>query len=151
MCQNINMVVMKGEQWYHNNPSELLEGLYLCAARAINSKVMKDLGITCVINATLELPTFAYQNQDCMQIAVEDRVGAKLYVYFDMVADKMHNVLNKSGGRVMIYCRAGMSRSATLCIYYFMKHHSMTFDEAFQFVKQRRYCSCLIFGICIVI
>ena len=132
------MVVMKGEQWHHNNPTELLEGLYLCAARAINSKVMKDLGITCVINATLELPTFAYQNQDCMQIAVEDRVGAKLYVYFDMVADKMHNVLNKKG-IVMIYCRAGMSRSATLCIYYFMKHHSMTLDEAFQFVKQRRY------------
>lgn len=38
----------------------------------------------------------------------------------------------------MIYCRAGMSRSATLCIAYFMRHHNMTREEAFQYVKERR-------------
>ena len=66
---------MRGEQYHHNNPSELCDNLYLCAFRAISSKVMLDLGITCSINATVELPTFAYQKQDCMQIAVEDRVS----------------------------------------------------------------------------
>ena len=128
---------MRGEQYHHNNPSELCENLYLCAARAISSKVMLELGITCVINATLELPTFAYQKQECMQIAVEDKVGSKLHVYFDMVADKIHSVLAKKGV-VMIYCRAGMSRSATLCIAYFMRHHNMSMEEAFQYVKERR-------------
>ena len=38
----------------------------------------------------------------------------------------------------MVYCRAGMSRSASLCIAYFMRHHNMTMDEAFQFVKEKR-------------
>ena len=83
-------------------------------------------------------PTFAYQNQDCMQIAVEDRVASKLYVYFDMVADKIHSVLKNQTGKVMIYCRAGMSRSATLCIAYFVKHHSMSLQEAYDFVRERR-------------
>ena len=92
----------------------------------VNSKIHK-----------IELPTFAYQNQDCMQIAVEDRLSAPLYVYFDMVADKIHNVLN-TAGKVLIYCRAGMSRSATLCIAYFVKHHSMSLDEAYQFVREKR-------------
>ena len=132
---------MRGEQYHHNNPSLLCDNLYLCAARAINSKVMLELGITCVINATLEMPTFAYQKQECMQIAVEDRVCAKLYVYFDMVADKIHSVLTK-GGVVMIYCRAGMSRSATLCIAYFMKHHGMSREDAYQFVRERRPIIC---------
>ena len=86
---------MHGEQYHHNNPSELCDNLYLCAARAISSKVMLELGITCVINATLELPTFAYQKQECMQIAVEDKISAKLCVYFDMVADKIHSTLGK--------------------------------------------------------
>ena len=54
-----------------------------------------------------------------------------------MVADKIHSVLGK-GGTILIYCRAGMSRSATLCIAYFMRHHNMSMEEAFQFVKQRR-------------
>ena len=75
------MVMMRGEQYHHNNPSELCENLYLCAFRAISSKVMLDLGITCSINATVELPTFAYQKQDCMQIAVEDRVSDKDRVF----------------------------------------------------------------------
>ena len=110
------MVVMhRGEQYHHNNPSLLCDNFYLCAARAISSKVMLELGITCVINATLEMPTYAYQKQDCMQIAVEDKICAKLYVYFDMVADKIHSVLSNNGV-VLIYCRAGMSRSASLCI-----------------------------------
>ena len=79
----------------------------------------------------------ASQQHDAMQIAVEDRVASKLYVYFDLVADKIHSVHN-SGGKVMIYCRAGMSRSASLCIAYFMRHKGMNLEEAFEYVKTCR-------------
>ena len=68
------MVANYGEQFHHNNPSMLTDQLYLSAARALNSAVLKDLGITCVINATIEMPTVAYQKQECMQIAVEDTI-----------------------------------------------------------------------------
>ena len=70
----------KGEQYYHNNPSLLTDQLYLAAARVISGRLLLDLGITSIINATLELPTMAYQEQDALQIAVEDRVASKLYV-----------------------------------------------------------------------
>ncbi len=128
----------QGEQYHHNHPSPLTDQLYLAAARAISSRVLLDLGITCIINATLELPTMAYQKQDCLQIAVEDHVASKLYVYFDLVADKIHSVHESDGGKAMIYCRAGMSRSASLCIAYFIKHHHMSLEDAFAYVKQRR-------------
>ena len=82
--------MFRGEQYHTNNPSELMENFYLCAARAISSKVMLELKITCVINATLELPTFAYQKQECMQIAVEDKVN------FDMNLN-MNLLLNNTG------------------------------------------------------
>ena len=127
-----------GEQYHHNHPSLLTDQLYLSAARAISSRVLLDLGITCIINATLELPTLAYQEQDCLQVAVEDHVASKLYVYFDLVADKIKAVHDSDAGKAMIYCRAGMSRSASLCIAYFIKYHDMTLEDAFQYVKQRR-------------
>jgi hypothetical protein len=38
--------------------------LYLAAARAVTSNVLLDLGITSIVNATLELPTVAYQKQE---------------------------------------------------------------------------------------
>ena len=95
-------VSQMGEQYHHDNVSPLTDKLYLSAARAISARLLLDLGITCIINATLELPTMAYQMQDCLQIAVEDRVASKLYVYFDLVADKINNVHNLADGKVQI-------------------------------------------------
>ena len=125
------------ETFHRNNPSVLTDQLYLAAYCALSHQRLLEMGITCIINATLELPTMASQQHDAMQIAVEDRVASKLYVYFDLVADKIHSVHN-SGGKVMIYCRAGMSRSASLCIAYFMRHKGMNLEDAFQYVKQCR-------------
>lgn len=125
------------EEYHKTHASELTDHLYLAACRAVTSKCLKDLGITSIVNATLELPTVAYQKQDTIQIAVEDRVSAKLNIYFDLIADKIQQV-HLGGGKILIYCRAGQSRSATLCIAYFMKYHDMTYDQAFQFVRGRR-------------
>lgn len=132
------MVYFSNSETFHrNNPSILTDQLYLAAYCALSHARLHELGITCIINATLELPTMASQKHDAMQIAVEDRVASKLYVYFDLVADKIHSVHN-SGGKVMIYCRAGMSRSASLCIAYFMRHKGMNLEEAFEYVKNCR-------------
>ena len=127
----------QGEEFHRNNASALTEQLYLAACRAVTSKCLADLKITSIVNATIELPTVAYQKQDTIQIAVEDKVGAKLNIYFDLIADKINQV-HLAGGKILIYCRAGQSRSATLCIAYFMKYHDMTFDQAYQFVRTRR-------------
>jgi len=56
------------------------------------------------------------------------------------VADKIEDVRTDTSGRgkALVYCRAGMSRSATLCVAYFMKYHDMAMQEALQFVKTRR-------------
>ncbi len=71
------------------------------------------------------------------QIAVEDRIASSLYVYFDLVADKIHEI-HQNGGKILVYCRAGQSRSAALCMAYFIKYHKLSFDDAFQYVKARR-------------
>ena len=131
------MLRNQGEEFHRNNASALTEQLYLAACRAVTAKCLADLKITSIVNATIELPTVAYQKQDTIQIAVEDKVGAKLNIYFDLIADKINQV-HLAGGKILIYCRAGQSRSATLCIAYFMKYHDMTFEQAHQFVRTRR-------------
>ena len=125
------------EEYYKTHASQLTDNLFLAACRAVTSKCLLELGITNIVNATLELPTVAYQQQDTIQIAVEDRITAKLNIYFDLIADKIEEV-HHGGGKILVYCRAGQSRSATLCIAYFMKYHGMSYEQAFQFVKYRR-------------
>lgn len=46
--------------------------------------------------------------------------------------------VKQSGGRVLVHCQAGISRSATICLAYLMHTQRVRLNEAFDFVKQRR-------------
>ncbi|MBN3317498.1 DUS2 phosphatase, partial [Atractosteus spatula] len=48
------------------------------------------------------------------------------------------NSVKESGGRVLVHCQAGISRSATICLAYLIVSRRVRLDEAFAFVKQRR-------------
>lgn len=54
--------------------------------------------------------------------------------FFISRADSVKN----SGGRVLVHCQAGISRSATICLAYLIQSRRVRLDEAFDFVKQRR-------------
>lgn len=46
--------------------------------------------------------------------------------------------LLEAGETVYVHCKAGRGRSATIVICYLMKYHSLSFDEAYQFVYDFR-------------
>lgn len=48
--------------------------------------------------------------------------------------------IKEKGGRVFVHCHAGISRSATVCIAYIMKHQQKGLTQAYDFVKDRRPC-----------
>ena len=43
-----------------------------------------------------------------------------------------------SGGHVLVYCYAGISRSVTITLAYLMVHCEMRLDAAYKFVKQKK-------------
>lgn len=43
-----------------------------------------------------------------------------------------------SGGKVLVHCLAGISRSPTICIAYLMYSRHLSLDQAHDFIKQRR-------------
>ena len=57
--------------------------------------------------------------------------------YFDMVADRIRSV-KEQGGKTLVHCVAGVSRSASLCIIYLVKHEKMTLRQAYHYVKSAR-------------
>lgn len=44
--------------------------------------------------------------------------------------------------KVLIHCQAGRSRSVAIVLAYLIKHKSMTLNDAYMYVKDRRPCIC---------
>jgi protein-tyrosine phosphatase len=55
----------------------------------------------------------------------------------EKVADYINQKI-KNNKIILVHCMAGASRSASVVIYYLMKHNNMSFIEAHNFVKNKR-------------
>jgi protein-tyrosine phosphatase len=49
----------------------------------------------------------------------------------------MSEAMNKKQN-VLVFCRAGMSRSATITIYYLMKRYNISYFDGYRFLKSKR-------------
>ncbi len=54
--------------------------------------------------------------------------------WFSVIVDSVR----KEGGKVLIHCQAGVSRSATITIAYIMKHSMLAMVDAYKYVKSKR-------------
>lgn len=116
--------------------SEVLPSLYLCGAGVAIPCFLEKLAINCVINAAPELPDTPLPDNKPLyyQVPVLDKGDIDLKHYFDEVADLIEQV-RQSDGCTMVHCVAGVSRSASLCLAYLIKHTGMTLREAFAHVR----------------
>lgn len=58
---------------------------------------------------------------------------------YNQVLHPFPDSVKESGGRVLVHCQAGISRSATICLAYLIHAHRVRLNEAFEFVKRRRH------------
>jgi atypical dual specificity phosphatase len=92
-------------------------------------------GITHVINVTQEPAN--YNCGHILNIPIGDRQDVPINEYFDLAHEFIQNALD-SDGTVLVHCYAGISRSATILISYFMKTRNMNSADAFEYVRARR-------------
>ncbi|XP_036454934.1 dual specificity protein phosphatase 18 [Colossoma macropomum] len=117
---------------------QITDYLYIGNAKAAkDSSVITRLNINCIINATLDDSKPCLPSVDYVWVPVADSPETQLEEHFDTVADKIDKV-RMQHGRVVVHCCAGVSRSATLCLAFLMKHCSMSLVEAHGLVKSRR-------------
>ncbi|KAJ4922259.1 hypothetical protein JOQ06_019513 [Pogonophryne albipinna] len=79
---------------------------------------------------------------ECMEITymgieAHDSCGFDMSVNFRAAADFSHRALSR-GGKVLVHCHVGVSRSATLVLAYLMLKHNLSPVEAICAVRQNR-------------
>ena len=111
--------------------------MYLCGETALRRHSLDKYGITDVINCTIDVPNRTENGIKCLQIKLPDSPLSRIDVHFDRVADTIQ-ATRSAGGKVLVHCESGVSRSATLCIAFLMKHEKMTLIEAHKLVRSKR-------------
>ncbi|CAI2366802.1 unnamed protein product [Moneuplotes crassus] len=70
-------------------------------------------------------------------VNIMDLPTQNILMYFDKAIEFINKAV-AGGGRVLVHCFAGVSRSASTVIAYFMATRKMGFTEAFNYVKKKR-------------
>ena len=117
--------------------AKITDYLFLCGAASVTERNIREYGITSVINLTLDVKPLTMPNLETYQIRMDDTPNSKLSTYFDKVAERIHAAKNK-GGKTLVHCVAGVSRSATMCIAYLMRYHKLSLLHAYTYVKTKR-------------
>ncbi|EGD73172.1 dual specificity phosphatase 6 [Salpingoeca rosetta] len=120
--------------------SRVRDYLFIGAQRdACNLALLQTHGITRIINVTRDCdnafeknPQFRY-----LQIRISDTWNQKLQEKFPS-AFSFIDEARRAGERVLVHCKAGVSRSAAIVIGYLMYSEKMTLDEAHVEVRSKR-------------
>ncbi|XP_051726426.1 dual specificity phosphatase 28 [Ctenopharyngodon idella] len=106
------------------------------ARSACNNDLLQKEAVTFCINVSKQQP-FPSMRVSTLRVPVYDDPNEDLYKHFDRCADAIASEAAR-GGRTIVYCKNGRSRSATVCVAYLMKHQGLTLTDAFQVVKRAR-------------
>ena len=70
-------------------------------------------GCTLLVNAAQELPKQEIPGVESIKLFLDDTPYAIINVYFDRIADKIHEHVMR-GGKSLVHCVLGVSRSTSL-------------------------------------
>ncbi|KAJ8248080.1 hypothetical protein GJAV_G00238050 [Gymnothorax javanicus] len=119
-------------------PVEILPFLYLGSAyHASREDYLSDLQITALLNISRRDTQPSKGRLRYKWIPLEDSHVADISLHFEEAIDFIDCEKN-AGGKVLVHCEAGISRSPTICMAYIMKTKQLQLEEAFDLIKQRR-------------
>lgn len=119
-------------------PVEILPFLYLGSAyHASKCEFLANLHITALLNVSRRTSEACMSHLHYKWIPVEDSHTADISSHFQEAIDFIDCVREK-GGKILVHCEAGISRSPTICMAYLMKTRQFRLKDAFDYIKQRR-------------
>lgn len=141
MCTTKDLTIRRDHKEIIVYPSLILENhLYLGRGdQATNEKIVSDLRLTHVVNIGSEHASPFTDRVQYLNIKLDDNPSSDLKIYFAKACQFMSEAL-AAGGRTLVHCNLGVSRSSTIVIAYLMKSKQWTLKVAHDYVRDRRTC-----------
>ncbi|GJQ75685.1 hypothetical protein Trydic_g17759 [Trypoxylus dichotomus] len=121
-------------------PTEIFDHVYLGSEwNASNYEELQRNGVGHILNVTREIDNFFPGTFDYLNVRVYDDEKTDLLKHWDDTY-KYISKARQQGSKVLVHCKMGISRSASVVIAYAMKAFNWEFKRALQHVKEKRSC-----------
>lgn len=118
--------------------NQITDKIYISdLATAFNKERLRAEGITHILNLVLGIDSIYPEEFNYMNIPARDITDQDLGQYFDSCTEFIRGAI-EGGGKVLVHCSYGVSRSTTVVIAYLIRYHEMSFDEALAYTKSKR-------------
>uniref|UniRef100_A0A914ZIS2 Protein-tyrosine-phosphatase n=2 Tax=Parascaris TaxID=6254 RepID=A0A914ZIS2_PARUN len=118
--------------------SEIVPGLFICGVTELSAETVAKYNITHVINATTEVPNLkCLGNIQRCKLWLEDTPQTYIYPHLELQSDHIQALLS-DGGKVLVHCVAGVSRSASICLAYLTKYKCRSLRDAYHLMVKTR-------------
>jgi len=118
--------------------NHVIDNVYIgnmCAS--IDSELLDSYNIESIVQVLNKFEPPFKEKYKYHIIPIEDSPNIDISIYFE---DFIKFIEQNKNSKILIHCQHGSSRSGSFLILYLMKFKKMTYDEAFRFVKSKRYC-----------
>lgn len=118
-----------------SKPAEIIPFLYLGNERdSSDLGLLRKLGVSKVLNVSRNCVNHFPEFFEYLNLPVEDRVYADISQHFGKALQFIEHARGE-GCSVLVHCRAGISRSATVIMAYLIQYYQYSLEEAFDFIK----------------
>ena len=118
---------------------QIVPGLFLCGFAGTTKERLQSAKISLLLNVTWELGLLRVTGLRSFRVPVDDSPEETIGRYFNDVADLLE-ANRRAGGRSLVHCLAGVSRSATLVLAYLLKYTTLSLHQAFVHLHSIRPC-----------
>jgi protein phosphatase slingshot len=120
--------------------SQIMPYMYLGTEwNASNYDSLVNNRITHILNVSSEVDNFFPDTFKYLNIRVLDNEKTDLLKEFDRT-NKFIQEAKEQGTSCLVHCKMGVSRSASVVIAFLMKELNWSYEESFNYTKQKRSC-----------
>ena len=118
--------------------NEITENLYLGSVQATKEpSTLENLGITHILSLGVQPLRLPNGLADTMFVDVDDHELAEIYPHLGNIVNFIGLAINR-GGKVLVHCFAGSSRSGSSVIAYMMASKNWDYFTALRYVQSKR-------------
>ncbi|KAK1933702.1 Dual specificity protein phosphatase 1 [Phytophthora citrophthora] len=117
---------------------DVVSGLFIGSyGAACNFQALKGAGITHILCVSPSLSLKFLEDFTYLQLQVADLSSVNISEYFDEALSFIDSALS-SGGKVLVHCFMGISRSSTIVLAYLIARQSLTLPDALRELRRVR-------------